>query len=210
MFSLTVFLLDLLRGKQVICIPKPIVYTFYCIVVISLVIFIGLQSIIIYNANNKPPKNAEYIIVLGAKVNGEVPSYTLSKRIDNAYIYLINNPDTKAILSGGKGNDENISEAQAMYNELDKRGISKDRLIIEDKSKNTMENINNSKELMEDSNSQVVIVTTDFHVFRAVTMAKESGFNNVYGYGAKSLYWLIPNDYVRESLAIIKYYIMFW
>ncbi|WP_370458110.1 YdcF family protein [Bacillus sp. BPN334] len=89
--------------------------------------------------------DADYIIVLGSKVNGTKPSYSLQYRIDKAAEYLQSHEKTIAIVSGGKGKGEDISEALAMKNGLMKLKIAEDRIIMEDKSTSTDENIKLSK-----------------------------------------------------------------
>ena len=73
-------------------------------------------------------------IVLGAQVTENGPSMMLTGRINSAVRYLQENPDAKAVLTGGQGSNEQMSEAQAMYNCIDEAGISPDRLYIEDKA----------------------------------------------------------------------------
>jgi len=77
-------------------------------------------------------KNLDYIIVLGAHVDGTRMTLALLERARRALLYLEENPGTKAVLSGGKGDGENISEAEAMYRYLTGHGIDGDRLIRED------------------------------------------------------------------------------
>ena len=79
-------------------------------------------------------KNLDYIIVLGAHVDGTRMTLALLERARRALLYLEENPGTKAVLSGGKGDGENISEAEAMYRYLTGHGIDGDRLIREEES----------------------------------------------------------------------------
>ena len=106
-------------------------------------------------------------IVLGCIVNGDKPGIFLKGRINAAYKYLNENPNAIAILSGGQGNGENISEAQCMFNTL-----------IEDKSTSTSENLKFSKALLEENGietKKVTIITNDFHEYRASEFAKNNG-----------------------------------
>ena len=96
---------------------------------------------IVKAANDKPESKNTTLIILGCKVKDGQPSQMLKRRLDTAYDYLIENPDVKVIVSGGKGTDEIISEAQCMHDYLTKKGISENRIIIESASTSTRENI---------------------------------------------------------------------
>ena len=133
---------------------------------LSLVIEAGVVSMM----GAKGEAGLDYIVVLGAHLRGDRPSNALLWRIDAAEDYLRANPGTRAVLSGGQGADELISEAQCMYNVLTARGIDGGRLLLEDKSRDTNENIRNSLALMEED-ATFAVVTNNFHVFRAVKLA---------------------------------------
>ncbi len=120
----------------------------------------------------------EYVIVLGCQVNSTSPGRFLSARINAAYRYLSENPGSKAILSGGQGNDEDISEAQCMFNELTSKGIDPARLIIEEKSTSTIENFENAAAILKQSGvaiDEITVVTNDFHEYRASLIAQKNG-----------------------------------
>ena len=89
----------------------------------------------------KVPENLDYLIVLGAHVDGTRLTLALLERTRRALEYLKANPGTKAVLSGGKGKGEKISEARAMYDYLTANGIEGSRLILEARSVNTKENL---------------------------------------------------------------------
>lgn len=152
-----------------------------------------------------PKSGADYVIVLGAQVRGRTPSYNLARRLDVAYDYLMENPHTIAILSGGKGSGEDISEAQAMAEYLREKGVPPERMLLEDRSTNTDENIRFSRELMDSQDASVVLATNRFHVFRSIGIAKKQGLTNVEGLGAGIMWFTIPNLYLREAIAILKY-----
>ena len=147
------------------------------------------------------------VIVLGCQVRGTTPSLMLSYRIQAAADYLDKNPDAVAILSGGQGPGERISEAGCMYNGLVARGIDPARLILEENSANTRENLRFSEAIMEEKgmSGPVAIVSNDFHIFRALKMAKDNGLE-AEGLAACSDYWFSRPTYVlREALALVKY-----
>lgn len=147
-----------------------------------------------------PNGDADYIVILGAKVNaGNQPSLALQRRIETAYDYLSEHPDTIAIASGGQGADEPISEARCIADELIRMGIAPDRIILEERSTDTAENIQYSRELMDDSpDLTVLIVSNDFHCFRATAIARRHLDAEVGHISADSVFFLLPHYMVRE------------
>ena len=101
------------------------------------------------------PLPADAVIVLGAGVNGTEPSLSLRTRLDTALDYLEAHPDIPAVLTGGTGYGEEISEAQCMYDYLTERGVEPDRLILEDQAANTAENFALSKPLLYEAGVDV-------------------------------------------------------
>lgn len=146
----------------------------------------------------------DYIIVLGAQVKEDGPSIVLQYRLDKAISYLSDNPTTRCIVSGGQGDNEPFSEAEGMYNYLVANGVDSERIILEDQSTSTVENIRNSKALLNDLYNSVGIVTNDFHVFRAVRIAKVQGLKNISGIAAESNAFYLPNNVLRECCGILK------
>lgn len=184
--------------------PKWVTIPVEVIVGISFLVFILTEAVIIHVGQSKPLKQADYLIVLGAKVNGTHPSLILRYRIDAAAEYLKQNPGTMVVASGGKGNDEDISEAQCIYQELIRQGIDPGRIRLEEASVNTRENLTNSMKLLDPERDTVVLTTTDFHLFRALRLAKKCGYQHISGNPARSVWWLIPTNYTREFFAILK------
>lgn len=183
--------------------PKWLLFLIEGIVAVGCAIFIIVEAIIII-WGSQTAGEADYVIVLGAKVNGIYPSLSLKSRLDTAVEYLEKYPDSKVIVSGGKGPDEGVSEAKCMYNYLLYAGISKERIIMEDKSTSTKENLEFSSQFIDISKDSVVIITSDFHVFRSVKIAEKMGYTNVEGQAAPSLWYLIPTNYAREFMAVVK------
>lgn len=151
------------------------------------------------------PNKASYMIILGASVKGTVPSQVLEYRINAAATYLRKNQNTIVIASGGKGTNERISEAEAIKRELMKKGVSKSKIILENHSTNTYENIRNSMKLIPRSGDKGIIVTNNFHIYRSIMIAKDQGLT-LYGLSAKTPLMAIPRSYLHEYLAITKYY----
>jgi uncharacterized SAM-binding protein YcdF (DUF218 family) len=162
-----------------------------------------LEGIIIKNGFMPASKDADYMIVLGAQVNGTKVSKALRYRLDAAYDYAVKNKNTKIIVSGAQGYREDVTEAQAMRDYLVEKGISEKRILMEEKSTNTNENIKYSKELLENAD-YVVIVTNRFHLFRGVRIARKQLSQKVEGVGADTGTVLFLNYYVREAFAVIK------
>lgn len=154
----------------------------------------------------------DYIVVLGAGVRGSVPSLTLSERIGAAYDYLLANPDSKAILCGGQGPGEDITEASCMYRELTQMGIDGSRLLLEDRSTSTLENLTFALDVAEQFTgvrpNEIGIVSSEYHIFRATAFAEDLGLH-AFGVPAKTTWFpLRLNYYLREIVAVWKYLIL--
>ena len=139
-----------------------------------------------FHAEGEP--DLDYIIVLGAQVRSNGPSNVLKYRLDKAADYLKRNPGTICIVSGGQGANEPSSEAS----------------VMEDQSRDTHENIVYSARLFDPSEGQIGIVTNNFHVFRAIHLAKKAGYRNVSGIAASVNPYYLLNNMLRESLGICK------
>lgn len=170
---------------------------------IVMLFFAVTETIIVKTGYSKPDNGADYVIVLGAQVNGTKVSQALKHRLEAAYSYATVNEATKIIVSGGQGSGEEVTEAKAMFDYLVERGIAPERIIKEEQSTNTNENIMYSKELMEHAD-YVVVVTNRFHLFRGTQIAKKQLSQKVEGLGAKTGNALFLNYYVREAFAVVK------
>ena len=173
------------------------------------VLLLGLAAVEAWvvraGSQNDFDQPADAVIVLGAGVNGTTPSVALQTRIDAAERYLKVHPDIPAVLSGGQGAGEDISEAQAMYDALTARGIDPERLIREEQSANTRQNLQNSLALLPDGyHKTVAIVTNDFHMARVELLLTTAGPGRVVRVPAKLPWWLSVNYYLRESFAIVN------
>ena len=116
----------------------------------------------------------EVLIVLGTTVNGTEPSPMLRQRLDAALEYLNTYPDAVCIVTGGKGDEHNLSEAQCMYNYLTAAGIDAARITMEDRATTTVENLQNVRTMLD--TNEVDILSSDFHLYRAGLIAKEAEF----------------------------------
>ena len=183
--------------------PRKLILTFRILMGTGFLVFAVLLGVILRGQSIGPEENADYIVVLGAGLRGERPSLVLQNRINAAAEYLQENPNATAIVSGGQGPDELISEAEAMRRGLEAKGITVDRILLEDASTSTEENLTFSKKFIPEGAS-VVIVTSKFHVYRALHVAGECGYRKVSGLGADNVIWLNPANYLRECLAVVK------
>ncbi|WP_391119070.1 YdcF family protein [Psychrobacillus sp. L3] len=158
----------------------------------------------------KPKANGsnEYAIVLGAKVKkGNIPSLALKYRLDSALAYAREYPHVKLLVSGGQGQDEDIAEAVYMKGFLLENGIVEDRLIVEDQSTSTYENLLFSQELLPDNVTSVTIITSDYHLHRAKILAKKLDWDadSVAAKTPKSVEMKLR---LRERAALLKTYIV--
>ena len=127
-----------------------------------------------------------------------------SGKTRRALLYLEENPGTRAVLSGGKGDGEQISEAEAMYRYLTEHGVDGGRLIREERSTNTKENLDYSLELIGSTEPAIGVVTNNFHVFRGVMIGRKCGCREIYPVPSRYRSWRLLLYIPREILAIIK------
>lgn len=193
------------------------------------VIFCVVEVFIFLGAAGAGTPNLDYVIVLGTKVEEGDISNSLRMRLERTYEYSRRNPETVFILSGGKGSDEPATEASVMYEYLRSRGVPKKQLVMEEQSSSTAENIAYSKVLIdqiergkdsskgsqlhrapgpymevEDKPVQIGVLTSNFHVFRAVQIGKKCGIAEICGIGAQSDAVLFVHLCVRECAAVLK------
>lgn len=170
----------------------------------GLVMFGAVEGLIFSQYRAVPRPGADYLIILGAQWKPEGPSEVLRRRLNKAVEYLNANPDTIVIVSGGRGSNEPITEASGMRQYLVDIGVSDERILVEDRSTDTMENLVFSGRLLDKSNDRVVIVTNNFHMFRALCIAQKQGYKNAEGLAASAVEGLVPNNLLREFLGVTK------
>lgn len=187
------------------------IIVFTTCLVLGLGLYAVTEAFIIHASFGDPNEHADYMVVLGAKVNPFGPSVSLQDRIDKAYEYLNEHPDVIAVVSGGQGNDEVISEALCMYQELTEMGIDPERIWMEDKASSTDENMRFSLDLIQQKTgtrpTKLAILSSEYHLFRASLMAKKLGIEFV-GVPAKTtrLSQLI-NHGMREVAGVWHFFI---
>lgn len=172
----------------------------------------GLAITLLYSAGicvfgtlNNATYNERYVIVLGAGLNGTEPTLALQSRLDATVDYMNRNTDAVAIVSGGQGTGETITEAEAMESYLISKGIASGRILREEQATSTYENFALSKNYVDGS---CVFITNEFHVLRSLQMAKMNGIDAAH-IGAPTPITLLPVSCVRELLAqiaVIRYF----
>jgi uncharacterized SAM-binding protein YcdF (DUF218 family) len=173
-----------------------------------LILFFGFLAI--YGNRNNAQYNEDVAIILGAGIRGERVGPTLAQRLDEAVKYYNKNPKAVLIVSGGQGRQESITEALAMERYLIAKKIPPERIIKEEKSTTTYENFRFSNELLKQEFPQgcsIVFITSDFHVYRANRIAQSAGIA-VRHIGASTAWYNVPVNYMREMLAIMKFWFL--
>ena len=188
--------------------PFGIRYASYAIISLTLLFFILCFCAMASHFGDKGEAGLDYIVVLGAQMKDGSPSAIYKFRLDTAYDYLIENPDTVCIVSGGKGKNENVSEGDGGKEYLVSKGIDPERIMAETEAEDTVENIRLSKEIMDRSSEadtlRIGIVTNNFHVFRGLHLAKKYMGNEVFGIAAYTVPWYLPNNMIRECFGIAR------
>lgn len=174
----------------------------------------GISIIVIYSciicvlgSTDTATYNEDYVIVLGAGLNGSEPSPALERRLDKTVEYMNRNQNATVIVSGGQGPNESISEAQAMQLYLMDKGIDDDKILLETESTSTYENFSYTKDAVSDGS--VVFITNNFHVLRSSLMAQLNGIDAAH-IGASTPLTSLPASCIREffaQIASIRYYI---
>ena len=158
-----------------------------------------------------PSRDKDYLIILGCGIRKDgTPTPLLRGRIETALDFskLQETEGGKKInfvLSGGRGADECISEAECMRRYLEAQGIPAERMILEDRSSDTLENMRNSKALIfeKDQAAKIAYSTTNYHVFRAGLKARRVKMR-AQGMGCKSKWYFWPNAAVREFVGLLS------
>lgn len=192
----------LLEEKGKLVWPKWLITTYRVLLAAGISCFVVTEGFILSGMTEEPEEDLDYLIVLGAAVRGDAPTSPLLLRIEKAAEYLLAHPDTTAIASGGRGNGENLSEAECIRNGLIARGVAPERVLMEDRSSDTAENIVNSFQMIGDG-AKTGVVTNSFHVFRAKLAAKLLG-HEVSGVPAKTLLPLGIHYTVREFFGTVE------
>lgn len=175
-------------------------------------LLVAITEVFIIKASFGDPKEqCDYVVVLGAKVRYDRPSVALMDRINAAHAYLEAHPDVIAIVSGGQGADEPMSEARCIYEHLVERGIDPDRIWLEENSASTWANLNYTLDLIEANTGirpdKLGVISSEYHMLRAGMMAKDCGVKPVRIPAETSIFSQRVNHFLRE-VAGVWYYIV--
>ena len=186
--------------------------------IVTVILCIGLlvvgvtECVIIKASFGDPKEHCDYRVVLGAKVRTEGPSVSLMDRIRAAKTYLDSHPDVIAVVSGGQGTDEPMTEARCMYEELVELGVDPQRIWIEDQATSTWENLNFSLNLIEEKTGtrpgKIGILSSEYHLYRASLFADACGVESV---GIPATTSRLPqkiNHFMREVAGVWHYLLL--
>lgn len=188
--------------KKEITVPKWIGIMYSCILAVFLVSFCLIESRVISYMTSEPQPGLDYVITLGAAVRDGKPTSPLMFRIEKTAEYLEENPSAKVIASGGKGPVESMSEAECIREHLLKLGIDDSRILLEDRSSDTQENLSFSFRMIPEG-AAVGIVSNSYHLYRACRIAEKNGYE-VSAIPAVTLLPLGIHYTVREYFAIVE------
>ena len=177
----------------------------------GLLYFCIVEVPIIKNARTDPDPERPYLVVLGAAVYGDRPSLTLVRRLEGALDYLERFPDSIAIVSGGMGKGENITEAKAMHDWLVAHGISEKRILEEPKATSTQENLSFSFDIIrergDEPDGNVAIVSSAYHLYRAKSMARLQGVEAAGVAAPWGRTMVMLNYFIREAFGVTRLWI---
>ena len=149
------------------------------------------------------------VVVLGCLIHGDQPSWMLTDRLDRAYEVLRENPDVKCVVTGGQGDNEDYTEAYVMKKYLVEKGIEPSRIVTEEASGNTEENLLYAKNAVElhGLSKNIVIVTDRFHELRARIWAEKAGFPHIYAACCETRPYLVVGYWFREMFGLARLYV---
>lgn len=178
-------------------------------VLLAGIIYLCVLSVLMANAYNDPPESPNVVVVLGCQVRGTTPSQMLRYRLDAAYDYLTEHEGALCVVTGGQGSGEDIPEAHAMKEYLVGKGISPERIITEDRSTNTEENLKFTADILSELGLplEITIVSDGYHQYRARLLAKELGYSQINSISGYTRAYMLPTYWVREWLALTAYFI---
>ena len=185
-------------------IPKSLRVFLISAMLVSALIFLLCEGFVLRGFGSRAPADVDYLIVLGAQVRESGPSVVLKYRLDAAADYLRTNESTLCIVTGGQGANEPVPEGTAMKQYLTECGIDESRIIVEDQARNTVQNIQFSMQLLPSPDASVALVTNNFHVSRALALAKKQGLVNSSAVSAPSDPLFLPNNMFREFFGLVK------
>lgn len=182
------------------------------ILILGILVVGATEACIIHASFGSPEEGVEYMVVLGAKVRPTGPSASLWDRIYAAFEYLDTHPEVIAVVSGGQGGDEPMTEAQAIFDELVDFGIDPERIWIEDRATSTWENLNFSLDLIEEKTGKrpekLGVLSSEYHLFRASLFTKACGVEFVGIPAQTSRLGQTINHFMREVAGVWHYILL--
>ena len=183
------------------------------LVAAGIVCFAALFGAVLYGSGDHITGEPQVMVVLGCQVKQDGPSQLLRDRLDEAAAYLTDHPDMTVVVSGGQGPDEPTTEARAMADYLMEEGVEEERILLEDQSHNTSQNLRNSAQVLKEAGydleeTDVLVVSNGFHLTRARMLAERAGFGEIYTLAAPTSH--LPSRlkmYIREPLALVKSFV---
>ena len=195
-----------LESEKGLKIPAAVRIAYRTVFAAGLAIFLYVECRVVDSMTAVPVQDLDYVIVLGAGLIGKEPTNPLRVRIEKAAEYMSENPDTILIASGGKGPNEEISEAECIRDRLVRLyGIDEERIILEDRSKSTEENLINSMQIIGDPGASVGIITNSFHEYRAMLIAEHIGYENAGPVPATTLLPVGIHYVIREFFGVVQF-----
>lgn len=183
--------------------PKGLKILCTTVIVSGAAVFLFVEGLILSGFYRTPLEEPDYLIVLGAHVENGRPGRVLAKRLDAALDYAAEHENVTVIVSGGQGGNETTTEAHAMAAYLEEKGLERERILLEEKSTTTEENLRFSKELTGDD-ARIAVVSNDFHIYRAVHLARGAGFDAPQGLSARDDIRTLPANLMREFFGVVK------
>ena len=185
------------------------------LILVGVLVFGALLGAVLHGSYDHVEGEPKIMVILGCQVKPWGPSILLQDRIDKAADYLQDHPDVIVVASGGQGPDEHMTEAQAIYDALVDRGIDESRILQEDQSHNTIQNLHYSMELLEkngyDIEDDMIVVSNGFHLTRVRMLWERvcGTDDNLSTLAAPSSH--VPSRfkmYIREPIALVKSFIL--
>ena len=180
--------------------------------ILGIIVYAATEAVIIYYSFGSPDRETDYLLVLGAKVNENGPSVSLWDRIYAAHDYMETHPDVIAVVSGGQGKDEPMTEALCMYQNLVRLGIDPERILMEDKATSTWENLHFSLDLLQNKFGQrpteLAVLSSEYHLFRASLFTKACQVDFIGIPAHTSRLSQMVNHFLREAAGVWHYILL--
>ncbi len=183
------------------------------LILAGVLVFAVLLGQVLSGAHDQLEGDPQAMIVLGCQVRTTGPSVLLRDRLDEGLAYWREHPEITIVVSGGQGPDEPSTEARAMADYYIAQGVPEEQILLEEESHNSIQNLKNSKQLLEQAGfpveSGVLIVSNGFHLTRARMLAGRAGYVNVSTLAAPTSH--LPSRlkmYIREPIALVKSFVL--